>query len=57
MVSHNGPNSQRLRELERQNLELRYHNLKLLEHLESRYPDGADAVIFIQVKSPGEQHG
>jgi len=56
MVSHSHDGDRagllRIQELERQNLHLRYHNLKLLEHLEKLHPNGADAVIYVQVKQP-----
>ena len=41
-------------ELEKENMLLRYHNLRLLEQLEKMHPTDGVAVIHIQVKQPGE---
>lgn len=57
MASRDGvdPVKKKIDELERHNLMLRLHNLRLLEQLEKRHNghDGADAVIYIQVKQAG----
>lgn len=49
--------ARRFKELEREVMLLRFHNLRLLDQLEKTHPpDGVDAVVYIQVKQPGEHH-
>jgi len=57
MGNHDGDSiAPRMVALEKENLLLRYHNLRLLEHLQRWHPpQGVDAVIYLEMKSQGTE--